>query len=451
MLRIGSASLFALALIAAPLAYAGDAGDPGDQEMDQVIRRDSPTPLSLKITKDDWIGIEGKIKTQTTKVKSAAVKEVLYSDRVPEYLDGLEYFRNQKYVAAARNFLKALEKLKEKSKWSVEYCNYFIGEALYNQGKFEVWKDSKGIEYQPPSAYFLEVVKANGGRSRFAPEAAIRAAASLAEEGKLDEAEKQATEADKVIKKWKEEVNAADPEAYTKAVKRVETLVAIARAHILERREDAKANEAERDYGKAIAAYRAAESLSKTNAFGDLYTDVIETTLFLLANASKWDDVKSRAQALMEDYKRKPDTTLLNLLPSAYIARGRAFLAEAVQYTKDGNIPQANESYANARLDFLSVTVQFFDKEEHLPEANYRAGACYEQLKALEPDAAEKAVRHYKIVSTQYASNKRFKDLADEGLKRLGAADAAAGGGGDAPKPKDPKDAPKPTPAPAPK
>jgi hypothetical protein len=133
----------------------------------------------------------------------------------------------------------------------------------------------------------------------------------------------------------------------------------------------------------------------------------------------RFQDAKGRAQSLIDKYKKTHDQSLVSMLPGAYTVMGRASLAMAGEYDTKNNPLQAQQSYADARWNYLQVLVQFFDREEYLEEANYFVGLCYDKLKEGEPMGKDMAIRYWLNVQRNYPDG-TFAKQAKQDLARIG-------------------------------
>ena len=149
------------------------------------------------------------------------------------------------------------------------------------------------------------------------------------------------------------------------------------------------------------------------------------------------EDRGGRIGTYVDKYQNSGDNKVLPLLPGSYMALGKAFMGKAAQNEERKMVPQANQNYAEARWQFIHVVAQFFDKDEYVANAHFLAGVCYDKLKDMEPDASDKAVRHWRLVVSNFP-NSSFKALAEQQLTAAGASSAPAPAP-EAPKKEEPK------------
>lgn len=425
-------------------------------DVDFIKRNDSQTVHSTKVTRDDYLMVEGAFKSVPVKVQAWAVKEVLYADRDSNYSTALEKRDLGQYKNAARYFREAQKQLQGK-KWSQEYCSFGIADALFEAGLFTGWTDKLGNVYQPASAYYRDVLKANA-KSRFILDCVVKIAVCLVEEGKLDEADAAFKEAEGAIKKYRDEViKQENGTNYLKLADRANALTLMGNGRLLERKADQVKQDA--DYQPALNAYKRAQTAS-AGKYVEIYTEAVDGELRTLVSSKDFPGARDRADSLITRYKESSDPTLVPVLPGAYLVMGQANFSEAATAEGKAQTVQANKLYADARWCFLQVVVQFFDKDEYVAKAHYLAGLCNEKRKGIEKDAAAKAIRHWRMIERDYAKSV-FYEPAMKGIERLGGAPKADAPKADAPKegaapqeaPKDaaPKDAPKPKDAPTPK
>ena len=447
-MRKSALILLALLLSIAALPVTRAAEDPQPEEgLDSLIPvAPNGRVDQTKIIKEDYLYIIGKHKIDI-KRKSCDVKEVTYGDQDSAFQSGIIARDDGKFTVAANYFVKSLDNLKGKTRvaWPAEYCNYQIANALYMNGSFKGYTGKSGTVYSPPSEYYKLALAANP-RSRFLPDIVSKLPYCLSEEDKLDEAEAAVKDGAAKIKTFREEGVAIAP-AYADVAERASAQLALADAKIVEKRTE-KAGAAA-NLQDVVDRWHLART--KSDKFPDLQAEAVDGELQAMVRMKNYDGVIAEAQTLIDKYKQTGDSKVLPLLPGAYTALGKSFLGKAADYEGRKNIPQAMNSYAEARWQFINVVAQFFDKDEYVANAHYLAGFCYNKLKDVEPDAAEKAQRHWKLVVANFPRS-AFKDLAEKAL-----ADATPAEKKDDDKkedkkdaPKDPKDAPKAPPKDAP-
>ena len=94
----------------------------------------------IKISKDDYISVEGKpTHGPAVKKESFFVKEVVYADKDSNYALATEKHDEGRLTLAALYFSNALDNMKEQ-KWAPEYCNYGVGNAFFAAGIFNGYK-----------------------------------------------------------------------------------------------------------------------------------------------------------------------------------------------------------------------------------------------------------------------------------------------------------------------
>ena len=131
-------------------------------------------------------------------------------------------------------------------------------------------------------------------------------------------------------------------------------------------------------------------------------------------------------------YKKEGEKHL-PLLPSACTVLGKANLAQAVEFEGRGAKIQALNAYADARWAFLHIIAQFFDNDDYVASAHYFSGLCYDKLRDVEADAGEKAVREWKLVTTDFKKSD-FNEPALKELERVGVKTAKEAAPAAAPK-----------------
>lgn len=402
-----------LSALLLPAAQAVFAEGEDIEELDIIRRADTTQPVLTKVVKEDYLVVEGRYRSSAVKLESYKVADILRADRPEEYNMALERRQAGKLTVAARFFLEALDRAKDKP-WAREYCNFGLAEALYEAGHFAGYKGLTH-DYRPPEAYYAEVIKANP-RSRFLLESSVKRAICLIEQGKFGEAEKALQEAERNIRTYKEDAAKLNDPKYRPAADRAETLVRLARAKQLERKAD---QEQRGDYGAALSAAIAAQSSAQSGRFMDVYAEAVEIELRALVKGRDYAGAESRALRIIEKYRANSDPDLIPMLPVAYTVLGRANFAMASQHETRNATGPAQTAYAESRWNYLQVLFQFFDREEYLGEATYYVALCNDKLKPVEPDAGERAVRYWLDVKRLFPNSDYAKRAADD-LKRVG-------------------------------
>ena len=417
MTHLNKALVLTLAvLFCAGSARCAEEAQP-EEGLDTIVYNDpKQKPDQTKITKDDYLYVQGKHRIDI-KRKSCDIKEVQYGEQDSEFAAGLAARDENRYSVAAYHFVKSLDALagKTRTKWPAEYCNYQAGLAMYNFGKFAGYTGKTGTVYEAPAAYFKRALEANP-RSRFMPDIVSKIPICLTEEGKLDEAAAAIKDGNDKIKAFRSEGVAVAP-GYSDVADRAQAQLAVAEAKLAEKKADAAG--ATGDWDNVAVLWHSA--LSKSDKFPELGADASDGELQAMIKQKNYDGVISGAQVTIDKYESTGDAKVLPLLPGAYMALGKAYMGKAAQAEERNMKPQANSNYADARWQFIHVISQFFDKDEYVANAHFLAGMCYDKLKDLEPDGAEKAQRHWKLV-VQNFPNSSFKALAE--MQLGGAAPA---------------------------
>jgi tetratricopeptide (TPR) repeat protein len=311
-----------------------------------------------------------------------------------------------------------------KQKWAAEYCNYYAGNAIYINGdttKFGRHKGASGTDYLAVSEFFMKVLEANP-KSRFLPDVLGKIPIALAEEGKLDDAEAKLKDAKTQIETYYNAVKAIDPKGYAPIKERADGQIAIAEAIIAEK----KGSNADAGAWQEVAD-KWGSAYNKCERSPELRAQALDGQLRALNSpklkGSGSESAITLAEEVIERYNASGDRNLLPLLPAAYTGLGNAKFNQARADKDKKQIPSAQKKFAEARWAFVHVVAQFFDVEEYVAEAHFYAGYCYDELKDVEPDAAEKAGRHWNLIKTNFPTSK-FKDLAEKKLSELAATDA---------------------------
>jgi tetratricopeptide (TPR) repeat protein len=403
MLTVG----LCLAMASTALSAGEAANAVPEEEFDIILRNDGKTSPPTRIVQDNYLMVIGK-RGGEVKVPSCLVKEVIYSDKDANYAAAIEKRDEGRYTLAAMYYLKGMESM-SKQKWAVEYCNYGIGNALFEAGQFGGYTGRSGTKYDSPVVYFKRALEANP-KSRFTLDIMSKIPRCLAEQGKLDEAEAALKEAEARIKSYRDETIKVAQE-FGEQCDRATAAVAIASARVAEQKavKDGKWNDVKE---KWLAAR------FKCTKYPELLADAVDGVLKALVMMKDYNGAKAEADAIVEKYKKEGEKHL-PLLPSAYTVLGKANLAQAVEFEGKGAKIQALNAYADARWAFLHIIAQFFDNDDYVASAHYFAGLCYDKLKDVESDASEKAVREWKLVTTDFKKSD-FNEPAIKELERVG-------------------------------
>jgi tetratricopeptide (TPR) repeat protein len=398
------ALLCALAALLAPVAHAADE----NEDLDIIERNDNVKTPQTKIVQDNYIAVIGKHRIEV-KVPAYAVKDVYYAGRSPNYSAAIEKRGEGRFTTAALYFTRALADM-EKEKWAVEYCNYGIGDALYQSGNFGGYKGKSGTQYDSPVAYFEKVLQANP-KSRFLPEILVRIPVCLSEDGKLDQAEQKLAEAEAQIKKYRDEVIKVDSK-FLEIADRATAQLAISDARIAEKKAEKGGK-----YDDAKNKYLSARF--KSTKFPELMGEAVDGLMRVLILMKDYRGAESEANSIIRKYKQEGDPKMIPLLPAAYSTLGKANYAQAVDYGTKGQKIQEQRAYAESRWNFLNVIAQFGENDDYVAAAHFFSGVCSDKLRDLEPEAGIRAVRHFQTIVDDFPKS-QFKDNAMEELKRLG-------------------------------
>lgn len=399
--------LICLGMVLPAIGLMGaEGGD--DEELDVITRADDGKLVRTKIASEDYIMVEGRYKHSAIKLPSYKVADILRANRPAEYDIGIERLKEERYAVAAKYFTVVL--LGKDSKdlpWVAEYCNYRLGEAMYNGGFYDGYK-GKTYNYSAPAEYYSEVLKANP-KSRYLLDASVKLPICLIEQQKFTEAEKAFVAATAAIKQYREDTARTADLEYRKMADRAEAMLKLGNARLLEKKDK---------YAEAGDLYMTVQRTS-FGKFPGIYGDAVDGELRCLVRQEKYADAKGRAESLIKKYQETHDQTLVTMLPGAYTVMGRASLAMAGEYEKNKNALQAQQAFADARWNYLQVLVQFFDRDEYMEEANYFVGYCYDKLKDQEPTAKDMAIRYWLNVKRNYPNGSFVKQASDD-LTRVG-------------------------------
>jgi len=402
-------------------ARAGEAA-PENEELDIIERNDGAKAPPTKIIQDNYIAVVGRHRAEV-KVPAFAVKEVHYADRSPNFSLAVEKRDEGRHTLAALYFTRALGEMADK-KWAAEYCNLGIANAFYEAGLFGGYTGKTGTKYDAPAVYFAKVLQANP-KSRFLPDILVKIPVCLSEEGKLleetdkaaeaeakyKEAEAKMKEAEVELKKYRDEVIKIDSK-YTEIADRAAAYLAIADARISEARSTKSGK-----FSEAKDKYLAARF--KASKYPELTGEAVDGLLRVLILMKDYNNAKAESDIIIKKYKTDGDPKMLPLLPGAYTTLGKANFAQAVDFGGKGQELQARKAFAEARWNFLNVVAQFGDNDDYVAGAHYFSGVCSDKLRDLEPEAGDRAIRHFQVIVDDYPKS-TYRNMAAEELKKLG-------------------------------
>jgi hypothetical protein len=442
----------ALVLSLAGSLFAGEPA-PGDQQQpdkDVIIRTDNKPQPPTFVKQDNYLQIIGD---RGEKVAGYLVKDILYANRDSNYDQAIAKRDEGRFTLAAYYFNQALEKMPN-IKWAEEYCNYGMGNALFEAGQLRGYTGKTGTVYSPPSVYFQKALTSNP-KSRYMLDIAVKMPQCLAEEAfdaegkvvnptKLDEADAAMKKAQDTLKAYSiETIKIAD--GFKTVSDRATAQLAITDARLAEKRVLTGKENMNTVKDKWMSA-----SGPRTDNFPDLKGEAVDGLLQTLVAMKEYNAARGEAERLINKFNREGDQKMYPLLPGAYTVMGKASFAQAVDYETKNQPVQANAAYADARWAFLHVIAQFFDNDEYVAGAHYYTGMCYDRLRTIENDAGEKAVRHWKLIEKNFPKSP-FNAAATKELNRVAGAPEAPKKEepkkGEAPKKEEPKKDPKAPPA----
>lgn len=409
-----AAIMLGLCALSGSNAFAGAAATPEQEEdLDTIVLAGKGATIPpTKVTQDNYIQVVGQYKGSTIKKESYLVKDIIYADKDSNYQTALDKREEGRYTLAALYFSKALETLKDR-KWAAEYCNYGLGNAFFLYGVFDGYK-GRTRSYDPAVEYFKRALEANP-KSRYMLDIVPKIAICYAEMKKIPEAEAAVKDAESRIKKYRDEAGKLGA-GYNDAADKAMVQLAMARARIAE--ESVALKMPGIDAATTRDLWHAARTKAKN--YPDLQGECVEGELRALIDMKQYEEAKAEATNIIDKFNQQNDYSMMALLPAAYNARGMAYLAQALDYEGKKNKPLADSSFAEARWDFLNVIAQFFDNDEYVAAAHYRAGICYEKLQTVEPtDAKQKAIREWKSILVNFPKSE-YKDKAVAKLKEHG-------------------------------
>lgn len=409
-------SFAALFTVAAASVFAGAApAEQQEEDLDKIILVNRAQTLPPTRVKDDnYVKVTGQYKGSNITREAYLVKEIIYSDADTNYQTAIEKRDEGRHTLAALYFSKALEALKDR-KWATEYCNYGLGQSFYAAGIFDGYK-GRARSYEPAAEYFRRALEANP-KSRYMLDIVTKIPICYAEQKKIKEANAAIEDAVVRIKAYRDET-ARISTGYGESADKANVQLLMAKARVMEESVALKIPGVTPDQTRDL--WRDARAKAKNGKFSDLEGECVEGELRALIDMKQYEEAKAEASTIIDNFNQKNEYRLMALLPAAYNARGMAFLAQALEYENKKNKPMADSSFAEARWDFLNVIAQFFDNDDYVAAAHYRAGICYEKLASVEPsDAKLKAIREWQAIVVNFPKSE-YKERAVAKLKEHG-------------------------------
>lgn len=381
---------FAACWIGAVLLLAIAGAAPGQEEDvqldDEIILKNGPPRIRVKILEDTWQGVKyrmGKrLMPQTVPVNNVA--SVRYAEQPGRWADFAEYATTKRfYSKAIIYFNKKLERLQGEP-WRGQYIFFYLGYAHLQRG--DTAKD-----YEEARKNF-EMLKSGPYKdSRFIFQAYKGIGDSYYSENRYDEAID-------AYKKARKKFVAMAQKAGSDPVQRYCQWWAhkseYARIRVVE----------ETDPETAKSQYD--RLASKARNFPDIVSLCRAGVGRSLIKTKQYPRAIKRFEAMIEEARNSGEDAALS---GAYVGLGDCYYA--------------NKDYIRARYNYLRVIVLYFQDEQYLMQAHYFAGRCYEKLAEdrREPDAKKWACRHFRILVERYGKG-GFTKLAEKRLAELGCA-----------------------------
>jgi len=292
-----------------------------DEDLDVIVRADDGKMVRTKVVSENYVMVEGRYRHSNVKLPSYKVKDVKRANRPAEYDIGLEQHKEGRYAVAAKYLTRSVRSKEFKdTPWVIEYCNYHLGEAMYEGGFFDGYK-GKTYPYKPPAEYYAAVLKANP-KSRFLLDASVKLPICLIEQKKFAEAEKAFVTAAAAIKQYREDTARTADLEYRRMADRADAMLKLGNARLLEKKND---------FAQATQLYMNVQRAA-FGKFPETYADGVDGELRCLVKENKFADAKGRAESLIKKYRDTFDQSLVSMLPGAYTVMGRASLAMAGDY-----------------------------------------------------------------------------------------------------------------------
>lgn len=372
---------------------------------DVIVRADAPEILDISIEEDSWklvVGVREEIKFR---VPSSKVLEVQYGDASRDFNHGLRRVKQRYYtMAIEKSFEPTLKQLGKFRKvgghpWPKQYCLYYLGLAHLRRG------DKKKGDAARARQYFQRLVK-EVPDSRFIFKAYMGVADSYQLEGKYREAAGAFREAHERFKKMAGAPGI--PFEQVRAVRKRALMALLRQAEMFDMAGK---------HDKAVSLF--GQVASRARDYPEIEFLAQSGAVKALVSTGSPGLAIGRANELIAKGEREGRTQFLG---GAYMALADCYFerfAKAEKEKRGANL----RDLVTARYNYLRVVTLYFEDQQVLPKAGYRAGRCHERISKLSRSegarAVEQAKRRYTLVARDFPES-RWAEQAKSRLAALG-------------------------------
>jgi len=406
-----------LALVGAVAGLALAAGraralEEEDIYEDEIVRIAHAPVIGVKITKDNWKVVFGKMEIEGSEresgitVPASDVMETVYADAPPDLLRGFQREKRGYYTQAiTKSFEPTLKKVNtfrklgdSRKPWPLQYCLHYLGLCHLKRG--EPGDAAKARQY------FERLVK-EVPQSRFIFGACTGMGDSL-----------------QVEKKY-----AAAAEAFAKAQERFEkmsrergldmvTVSAIRKRALMAHFRQGEMLSLAGQHDKAVSVFNAVAA-NASRDYPDIKFKAKSAAIKSLVSTKAYRLAIQKAEDLIAEGEKDGYTEFLG---GAYLGLADCYFAQYTDAERKGDGADPN-GLVIARYNYLRVLALYFEDRTVLPKAHFRSGRCYERLAQAGEGtkAVDRAVRHYNLIATEWSDSAWARE-AKARLTALGRA-----------------------------
>jgi tetratricopeptide (TPR) repeat protein len=404
---------FALVGAVAGLALsAGGARAQEDEDIyeDEIVRLAHAPVIGVKITKDNWkivfgkMEIEGGDRESGITVPASDVMEIVYADASPDLLRGFQREKRGYYTQAiTKSFEPTLKKVDafrklsdSKKPWPLQYCLYYLGVCHLKRGKPGDATKARG--------YFDRLVK-EVPESRFIFGAYTGTGDSLQVEKKYTAAAEAFARAQERFEKMSRTLGLD-----------MQSVAAIRKRALMAHYRKGEMLSLAGQHDKAVSVFNVLAANARRD-YPAIYFLARSAAIKSLVSTKAYKLAIQKARELIDEGERKGYTEFLG---GAYLGLADCYFAQYTDAEAKGDGADPN-GLVVARYNYLRVLALYFEDRTVLPKAHFRSGRCYERLaQAGEGDkAVDRAVRHYSRIADEWPDSAWSKE-AKSRLTALG-------------------------------
>lgn len=401
------------ALAAAPARAEEDE----DIYEDEIVRIAHAPVIGVKITKDNWQIVFGKMEEGGITVPANDVMETVYVEASHDLLRGFQREKRGYYTQAIeKSFeptLKEINKYRKledsKRPWPLQYCLYYLGVCHLKRGQPGDAAKARGffgrlIREVPRSRFIFGAYTGLGDSLQVEkkyPAAAAAFAAAQERFEKLARGRGLRMGTVKAIRKMALKAQFRQGEMYDLAGKRDKP-----------------------QYDKAVSVFNAVAANARRD-YPDLYFEAKSAAIRALVSTEAYRLAIENANKLIAEGEKDGYTEFLG---GAYLGLADCYFAQYTDAEAKGDGADPN-GLVVARYNYLRVLALYFEDTTVLPKAHFRSGRCYERLAQVGegPKAVERAKRHYGRIVDEWPGSLWSKEAKDR-LTALGRTPRRAPG-----------------------